>query len=101
MGKVVIAQGRELIKTSARIDINGQEIDPKTKQIVESDAPYVPTKNEIVAAQEKTISKPIESQLSGAASLTDIIDALARKKVESITKLVDERVVEILKESIK
>ena len=97
MGKVVIAQGRELIKTSARIDINGQEIDPRTNKVIEpAEEPFVP-----VPPVKQAVKLEREAQPSGAASLTDIIDALARKKVESITKLVDERVVEILKESIK
>ena len=117
MGKVVVAQGRDLIKTTARINADGIEIDPRTKKplkLVEKE--YVPPPPHVLEAWKKEAEekrkeegepvpllnpKLATSQPSGAASLTDIIDALARKKVESITKLVDDRVVEILKESIQ
>ena len=101
-GKIVVAQGRDLIKTKKRIDISGQEIDPVTKKVIEPvEKPYVPTPEEMAAAQRKTEAQPSAGAGPSSGGLTEIIDALARKKVESITKLVDERVVEILKESIK
>ena len=106
MGKVVVAQGRDLIKTSARIDISGQEIDPKTKQIIESDAPYVPTKEDLAFSERKKdapheLSNYPTSDKKESSGLTELIDSLARKKIENINKLVDDRVGELLKELIK
>ena len=94
------------IKTKVRINLAGQEIDPNTKRILKKDEnSYVPSPEQISAAIDKNKKaapasvNPVPEKSSD--SLTEIIDILARRKVESITKLVDDRVVEILKESIK
>ena|SRR3990167_8066462 len=109
MGKVVVASGKDLIKTKVRINHNMEEIDPITKQVISpTEKSYVPTPEEVEAARKKTeqqaggsFDNEPASNIPAGAGLTEIIDALARKKVQNITKLVDERVVEILKESIK
>lgn len=54
-GQIVVASGRELIRTKKRININGQEIDPETKKVIEPlETPYVPTPDEMAAAQKKS-----------------------------------------------
>lgn len=85
-----------------------EEIDPVTKQIIKpAEKPYVPTPEEIAAAQKKTeeggenLDKEPAVNVPATTGLVEIIDALARKKVNEINTLVDQRVVEILKESIK
>lgn len=85
--------------------MHGNEVHPRTKKILVPVAPeFIPP-----AVQPK-IEEPVTPQVSGkdihvpsieTASLIDLIDAMARKKVENIQQLVDERVIEILKETIK
>lgn len=54
MGGVVIAPPSQIKKTSVMINGAGQEIDPKTKRVIKKeDQEYVPTPEEVAAAQGK------------------------------------------------
>ena len=79
-GKIVVAQGRDLIKTKKRIDISGQEIDPVTKKVIEPvEKPYVPTPEEMAAAQRKTEAQP--SAGAGPGGLNEIITQKLQEKI--------------------
>lgn len=58
MGGVVISPNVQ--RTKQMIDVNGNQIDPKTKQVISQvDVPYVPTKEEI----ETMVNKPTAQEI--------------------------------------
>ena len=78
MGKVVVAQGKDLIKTTVRINSNMEEIDPVTKKIIGSiDKPFVPTPEQIKSAQEKSA----ETAAAPSNGLEDIITQKLQEKI--------------------
>ena len=81
MGGVVIAPN--IKKTSVRIDGRGNEIDPKTKQVVSpAEIPYVPTPEQVAQAQPKS------------DALGDKIQQMIEAKVN---KIVEQKIEEALK----
>lgn len=86
MGKVVVATGKDLIKTKVRINANLEEIDPITKQVINpADKPYIPTPEELAAAQNKTA----ETNTAPSNGLEEII---AKKLEEKISDAIGQAV---------
>lgn len=56
MAGVIVARGKDLIKTKIRIDANGNQIDPNTKQVIKPlvESPFTPTPEQIAGAVKKT-----------------------------------------------
>ena len=86
MGNVVLDPNP--IKTSVRLDFEGNEINPKTKQIIkpkESDSILPPTPSELPVEVVKT-SITITSANSGALSILDQIEQ-AEKNLANLKEL--------------
>jgi hypothetical protein len=58
-----VAISPNIRRESVRIDVNGNEIDPRTKQVIKpADSGYVPSKQEFQAATEKPVKTVEEIQ---------------------------------------
>lgn len=90
MGRVVLSPN--IVKTSVRIDGRGNEINPRTKEVIR---PIV----EDAPANLGPAPAPVAPAPS--SSLDQVIEQLAQKKAQDITKRVDDRTAEILKDLLK
>jgi len=97
MGNVVIAQN--LVKTTERININGDVINPITKQIIKpAEVPYVPvplevkdyTKDTVIAETGDWNKRVVEVK---SDALGDKIEKMIEAK---INKLVEEKITKVL-----
>lgn len=81
MGKVVVAPPSEIQKTSVRINAFGEEIDPKTKKVIsKKEKEYIPTPEELAAAQRKSKKRGKEKEPE-APDNTGGLDAIIAKKL--------------------
>jgi restriction endonuclease Mrr len=92
MGGVVISP--KLKKTSVRIDMYGNEIDPVTKQVIKpAEEEYKPTPQEIEAVK----NKPKEASEAKEAPKSDPLGDKIEKMIEDkINKIIEEKVNKVL-----
>lgn len=89
MGNTFIASGRNLIKTSERIDTFGNVIDPRTKQILTPvEKPYVPTAAELsrivtpqVISTSNASPMDIQAQIEQAEKVVVALKEVKRLKI--------------------
>lgn len=85
MGKVIISP--QPIKTSQRIDFNGNVIDPRSKQVlIPKEEDYVPP---VIQTQPEPQTTPITSQIEDGLSVLQQIEATKKKlaELEELKKL--------------
>ena len=81
MGNIVISPN--IKKESVRIDINGNEIDPRTKRVIKPvEKPFIPSPEMVKPAEQLAVEQP--KSLNIEDMISKKIEALIEKKVNDV-----------------
>lgn len=81
MGGVIISPN--IKKESVRISREGQEFDPKTRQPLPTEQPYVPTAEEVKKAHSKPVEPLSDIHPSPSSPIQDAVRDAVQKKVDA------------------